>query len=100
MTPVRASLRLLRGLFRIIFISHLSKECKLAQDVKFARIAHDQQLSIKVPADDKSSMEKCSGCWKNNLGDLFRVLLNGFLQILKRKLKKKQEHILLPSHRS
>ena len=41
MTPVRASLELLRGLFRIIFISHMSKECKLAQEVKFGRIAHD-----------------------------------------------------------
>ena len=41
MTPVQASLKLLRGLFRIIFISHLTKECKLAQEVKFARIAHD-----------------------------------------------------------
>ena len=30
-----------RGLFRIIFISHLSKECKIAQDVKFARIADE-----------------------------------------------------------
>ena len=41
MTPVRASLELLRGLFRIIFISHMSKEGKLAQEVKFGRIAHD-----------------------------------------------------------
>ena len=41
MTQVRASLKLSRGLFRIIFISHLSKECKIAQDVKFARIADE-----------------------------------------------------------
>ena len=33
--------------FRIIFIFHSSKECKIAEEVKFARIAHDYQFYVK-----------------------------------------------------
>ena len=34
--------------FRIMFIFHSSKECKIAQEVKFARIAHDYQFYVNM----------------------------------------------------
>lgn len=31
-----------------MFIFHSSKECKIAQEVKFARIAHDYQFYVNM----------------------------------------------------
>ena len=35
-------------MFRIIFIFHSGKECKIAEEVKFARIAHVYQFYVKI----------------------------------------------------
>ena len=34
--------------FRIMFIFHSTKDCKIAQEVKFARIAHDYQFYVNM----------------------------------------------------
>ena len=71
---------------RYYFYFPLSKECRTAQEVKFARIG--RQFYIKDP-DVKSG--KRFGWKSKDCGDLFRILLNRFLRILKRKPKVKHE---------
>ena len=65
------------------FISHLSKSvnCRTGE---VHCITHDWQF-CKTSPDVKSGRD----CWQKFVFDLFHVLLNGLLQILKRKLKEK-----------